>query len=66
MKLALKKYLADRGISQAELARRMGHKTDIYIRRWASGRNFPRESNLEKLCEVLNCSPRDLLHLEAS
>ncbi|MBQ7544882.1 MAG: helix-turn-helix transcriptional regulator [Synergistaceae bacterium] len=48
------------GISQEELAERVGCHSNT-IRRWELGRREPRSSDIQKLCEILNCTEAELL-----
>ena len=48
------------GISQEELAERVGCHANT-IRRWELGYREPRSSDIQKLCEVLNCTGAELL-----
>lgn len=59
----LKKQREKRGITQAELAKKLG-VTQEAVTKWETGRNKPRASTLIKLAEILDCSVDELLKEE--
>lgn len=61
MRIHLDKLLAERGLSVAELAERVG-LTPVNISVLKNGRaKAIRFSTLSKLCKVLDCQPGDLM-----
>lgn len=59
----LRATIIDRGITCAEIARRMGvGKQRLY--RWTTGRGTPRLDHLRELCRVLDVSADVLLGLK--
>lgn len=56
----LQKKMAEYGLNQTELARRMS-VTQSTMSDWCHGRVLPRSNRLEQLCSVLHCDPADLL-----
>lgn len=53
--------MRDRGLSKAELARRVGVKRWATIHDWITGRQEPRARNLIRLAEALQMDPMVLL-----
>lgn len=66
----IKAMLASRKMTAAELASRLPDENNsVVMSMIASGKTMPTKRVLDKMCEVLNCSPTDLyatsdLHLE--
>ena len=58
--MELRKWRKERGLSQGELAARIGVHVNTLIR-WESGDREPRASDIAKLCEVLGVSEAELL-----
>jgi len=54
---------AIRGMSQKELAERLGKSANV-ITHWERGRNSPDVDSIEKLCEILTVSPNYLMGWE--
>lgn len=52
--MKLKQVMTDKGISQAELAARIG-KGKSSVSQYLSGKNIPREDVKKKIAEVLDC-----------
>lgn len=44
----------ERGLSQRELANRMGYKSDATIAKWEAGANIPNGGKLAQLAQILN------------
>ncbi len=61
----IKKYREERGISQKELAKRIG-ATNSRISNWEQGINRPDADILAKLCFALSVSPSDLMDVHLS
>ena len=61
-KIRLRELRERLGISQEELAERVGCHANT-IRRWELGYREPRSSDIQKLCEVLNCTEAELLNV---
>ena len=57
----LREYRKKSGLTQSELAEQMGVH-DNTIRRWESGDFEPRSNDLQKLCQILNCTEAELLN----
>lgn len=53
----LKNRRDEKGLSQNELASLLGLTSSTIISNWEKGKNRPDIDKLEKLCEVLGCSP---------
>lgn len=47
-------------LSQRELASAVG-VSDISVSKWENGKSYPTGENLQRLAEVLNCRPADIL-----
>ncbi len=58
----LKKVMSDKGMSQAELAARIG-KGKSSVSQYLSGKNIPKDDVQKKIAEVLDCSVQ-FLNLE--
>lgn len=56
----LVKLLERRGMSQADLANSLG-VTESAVSLWCSGKNSPRMSKVDKICELLGCSRSALM-----
>ena len=54
----------EKGLTQRQLAE-MVHVTDKAVSKWEQGKNFPELTTLESLSLALDCSPAELLGLEA-
>jgi len=52
----LKKIREEKGISQQELAERLGHKTNSYIAEVEKGKFIPKEEKLRKIAKALDIS----------
>jgi phage repressor protein C with HTH and peptisase S24 domain len=53
---------ADKGISQLELAKMLGYKSDSTISKWESGASIPTGSKIVKLAQVLGTSTDYILY----
>lgn len=62
-KQALAKYLKRAGMKQRDLAAAVG-VSESTVHCWMSGKAFPRINMIEKIAEVLSCTPDDLLNYE--
>jgi transcriptional regulator with XRE-family HTH domain len=58
IKNTITEYRVKAGISQNELARRMGFKSNNRISRWENGLARPSSDNLLELASILNIDPR--------
>lgn len=47
-------------LSQRELASAVG-VSDISVSKWENGKSYPTGENLQRLAEVLNCEPEEIL-----
>ena len=56
----LLKLLERRGLSQVDLANYLGI-SEAAVSLWISGKNSPRMSKVDKICELLNCSRSALM-----
>ena len=56
----LRRLMARDGINQRELAKRVG-ASESSVSYWMNGVNVPRTGILQKLTEIFNCRPSDLL-----
>jgi len=56
----LKKVATERGLSQAEIARRSGLSTSLIARYW-TGENLPSVEKLGKLAHAMQCDPGELV-----
>ena len=61
----IKKYRESCGISQKELAKRIG-VSNSRISNWEQGINRPDADVIAKLCQALNVSPSELLDVHLS
>lgn len=52
----LKALRLEAGLEQADLARKLGYKSDSTISKWESGKTLPTGGRLSKLAELLNTS----------
>lgn len=57
----LNDIIKTRGIKQNYLAQRMGVST-VTVSNWVKGKSTPNKKHLEKLCEILDVSQKDLIH----
>lgn len=58
--LRLESIMMDRGITDSELAKTLGVQQSTVFQ-WKAGGFAPKSSNLARLCEVLKCTPSELL-----
>lgn len=58
--MRLKGVLINKGIKQKWLAERIG-VSQVTMTNWVKGKSIPSKKNIEKLCEVLNVTVKDLL-----
>lgn len=58
----LRKLREARGLSQEELARRMGHARPSTVQSWEKNRRRPRPAAIQALAERLDCSVIELLN----
>ncbi len=56
----LKEYRLKVGLTQRELAKKLGFSNEVSLCHWEQGKNIPNLINLFKLCRILNVSPIDL------
>lgn len=61
----IRKYREDRGISQKELAEKLGI-SNSRVSNWEHGINRPDADILADICEALNVSPSELLDVRLS
>ena len=59
----LKEFRLKLNMSQRELASELDITQQGYCR-WENGQSFPNEEKLVKLCQVLKCTPNDLLGIK--
>lgn len=63
IRINLDRLLADRGITQAELARLTGIRPSTICDIYNNNTSFLKLDNIDKICSVLGCSIGDLLTL---
>lgn len=63
IRINLDRLLADRGITQAELARLTGIRPSTICDIYKNNTSFLKLDNIDKICSVLGCSIGDLLTL---
>ena len=56
----IKAYRKQYGMSQAELAKRVGVERSA-VAKWESGKSLPQAAHLVKLAEIFGCSVDELL-----
>ena len=56
----IKAYRKQCGMSQAELAKRVGVERSA-VAKWESGKSLPQAAHLVKLAEIFGCSVDELL-----
>lgn len=56
----LRKYLAEYGMTQSELAKRLG-VVGTTVTNWVRGENSPRMDKLDAMCDIFHCRRSDLL-----
>lgn len=56
----LKYYMDIKGLSQKELAQRIG-VSEASVSNWQKGIKIPRADKVDKLCEILGCNRSDLV-----
>ena len=56
----IKRYLEEYGMSQADLARKLGVSAQT-ITNWVRGAGNPRMNKIDKMCEIFLCNRSDLL-----
>lgn len=61
----IRKYREERGISQKELARRLG-VSNSRVSNWEQGINRPDANILADICRALSVSPSELLNVRIS
>lgn len=61
IRINLDSLLADRGITQAELARLTGIRPSTICDIYNNNASFLKLDNIDKICSVLGCSIGDLL-----
>lgn len=61
IRINLDRLLADRGITQAELARLTGIRPSTICDIYNNNASFLKLDNIDKICSVLGCSIGDLL-----
>ncbi len=60
MKLKLRRYREERGLTQSELAKAIG-KSFRTVQAWEREESFPNAEMIWKLCEVFGTDPNDFL-----
>lgn len=60
-KISLKAARVNAGLSQSDAAKKIGVAVST-LRNWESGKTFPNQPKIEKMCEVYNI-PFDVLFL---
>jgi transcriptional regulator with XRE-family HTH domain len=60
----LKKMRQAEGLTQYKLSELVGVSDDRTVRAWESGEDLPTAENLEKLCNVLHVTIRDLFDFD--
>lgn len=55
----LKELFQSKGVKQKWLAQKLG-VSEVTVSQWAQEKSFPTKKHLEKICEVLNVSIKDL------
>ena len=56
----IKAYRKECGMSQAELAKRVGVERSA-VAKWESGKSLPQAAHLVKLAEIFGCSVDEIL-----
>jgi transcriptional regulator with XRE-family HTH domain len=59
----LKEFRLKLNMSQRELASELDITQQGYCR-WENGQSFPNEEKLVRLCQILRCTPNDLLGIK--
>ena len=57
----LKEILKSKGMKQVYLAQRMGVSV-VTVSNWVKGKSTPNKKHLEKLCEILGVTPKDIVN----
>jgi transcriptional regulator with XRE-family HTH domain len=55
----LKELFHSKGVKQKWLAQKLG-VSEVTVSHWAQEKSFPTKKHLEKMCEVLNISIKEL------
>ena len=61
IKIDLRKLLADRGMTQAELASRTGIRPSTICAICGNSCSFLKLEHIDKICSVLGCAVQDLI-----
>jgi DNA-binding XRE family transcriptional regulator len=56
----LKEYRVKAGLTQKEVARKLGFTNEVSICHWEQGKNIPNVINLLKLCKLYNSNTESL------
>lgn len=56
----LKMFMDREGISNTELAKRLG-VSEVAVSRWRSGERNPRSEMIDRMCVIFNCTHNDLM-----
>ena len=57
----LKELLESKGLKQKWLAQKLG-VSEVTISNWVKEKSTPSKKNIEKICEIMEVSPKDLAH----
>lgn len=57
----LKDLLKSKGLKQKWLAQKLG-VSEVTISNWVKEKSTPSKKNIEKICEIMEVSPKDLAH----
>lgn len=63
LKNRIRHYRLEHGLGQREFARALGVAQNT-LRQWENGKCNPNESNLQKIADVLQVEPKDLIYFE--
>ncbi|WP_084404265.1 helix-turn-helix domain-containing protein [Flavobacterium tegetincola] len=57
----LKEILKTKGVKQKWLASKVG-VSEVTVSNWVKEKTVPSQKHLDKLCEVLNISPKEIIN----
>ena len=57
----LKDLMKLKGLKQKWLAQKLG-VSEVTVSNWVNEKSLPSKKNIEKICELLEVSPKDLMH----